>query len=125
MKTIALASIIALAGCASPLGERRARVMLPGELEVGATAVLTAAVPLPPPGKPPVMLSAPVEGSARFGVIERVDVQLRTGATVWPGTPEASVGVQLFGDPHDAHDVAVTVTGGAQAFLGYGGPASS
>jgi hypothetical protein len=51
------------------------------------------------------------EVSARFGVVDRVDVQVRVDGQV---LPEVSAGIQLLGDPKRDDDVALTVTGGAR-----------
>jgi hypothetical protein len=50
-----------------------------------------------------------VEASVRFGLVDRVDLQLRFDPSL---LPEVDVGYQLVGDPTRDDDLAVTVTGG-------------
>ena len=96
--------------CSTPLSLRGARVMEQGELEVIASPQVTVDVLSVADGHepPPGLLFAP-ELSARFGIADRVDLQLRVDQSI---LPEVSAGYQLVGDPTRDDDFALTVTGG-------------
>lgn len=97
-------------GCSSPLASRRAQVMEPGELEVSlvpygeGTMGFIATAPVQPIAYPFA------EATARFGVVDRVDLQLKVDPTV---IPEVNVAVQLLGDP-SKDGLAFTVSGGVK-----------
>ena len=113
--TMTLTAIITAAmtmACSTPLSLRGARVMQPGELEVIVSPqvrvdVLTLVKDERPPRKDLVVFTPEV--SARFGIADRLDLQLRVDQTI---LPEVTAGYQLVGDPGRDDDVAVTVTGG-------------
>lgn len=100
-------------GCSTPLSLRGARVMEPGEVEVivspqlqvpavvGTGGGQSSAVALQPFGW--------VEASARFGLVDRLDMQLRLDPSI---VPEVSVGYQLLGEPARNDDFALTLTAG-------------
>lgn len=103
-------------GCSTPLSLRGARVVEPGELEVLASPqVHVLAVPNSDSAYD-VRTVGWGEVSARFGLVDRVDLQLRIDPSV---IPEISAGYQLVGDPARTDDVAVSITGGIRpTFLG-------
>jgi hypothetical protein len=103
------------AGCSTPLALRGARVLEPGEVEVlfspqvqlpvvvGTGGGQSSAAAIQPFGW--------AEASARFGLIDRLDLQLRLDASI---VPEVSVGYQLLGDPARNDDFALTLTAGVK-----------
>jgi hypothetical protein len=116
---LALAFVLAVcniaAACSTPLSLRGARVMEPGEFEVLASPQLQGASPFVGVGSsslvaPPLVFPW-IEGSLRFGLFDRADLQLRFDPTL---LPEVSMGYQLVGDPAKDDQLAVTVTGGAK-----------
>lgn len=121
----ALAMVVAvagLAGCSTPLSLRGARVLEPGEVEVLVSP--QAQLGYAPQGL--VQSSTRLyplawgELSGRFGIAERMDLQLRIDPSI---IPEVSVGYQLLGDPARNDDLALTLTGGlklAPAALAFG-----
>lgn len=105
--------------CSTPLSLRGARVMEPGELEVIVSPQMNVDVlaTLARSEQRVDRMFAP-ELSARFGVADRVDLQLRVDKSI---LPEISAGYQLVGDPSRDDDLAVTVTGGLKlSWLLYG-----
>jgi hypothetical protein len=125
VRCVAMVTVIMAAGltaaCTSPLALRGARVLEPGELEVIASPKLAVDVVTVVSGDEsareralaPDALFAP-EVSVRFGIVDRVDLQLRLDAIA---LPEVSVGHQLLGDPTRDDDVAMTLTGGLKLSL--------
>lgn len=109
---LAMLSVTSLAvastGCSSPLASRRAQVIEPGELElqfvpyVEATAIVAAPTL---PGAYPF-----AEASARFGLVDRLDLHIKVDPTI---IPEVSLGYQLVGDP-TKNELAFTITGGVK-----------
>jgi hypothetical protein len=101
------------AGCSTPLSLRGARVLEPGEVEVlFSPQVQVPAVVAAGGGQSVAAGGNPfgwAEASARFGLIDRLDLQLRLDPSI---IPEASLGYQLVGDPARNDDFALTVTAG-------------
>lgn len=101
------------AGCSTPLSLRGARVMEPGEVEVIVSPQVQVPAVVGTAGGQsagsPIQPFAWVEGSVRFGVIDRLDLQLRIDPSV---VPEVTAGYQLLGDPTRNDDFALTVTAG-------------
>lgn len=101
------AVLVALAGCSSPLASRRAQVMEPGELEVSfvpygeATAIAAKGTGAAQPVAYPF-----AEATARFGVVDRMDIQLKVDPTI---IPEINVAYEIIGDP-TKNDFAVTAS---------------
>ena len=107
---VTAATLTTTMACSTPLSLRGARVMEQGELEVIASPQVNVDVLSVVDGhEPPLGLLIAPELSARFGIADRVDLQLRVDKTV---LPEVSVGYQLVGDPTRDDDFALTVTGG-------------
>ena len=117
--TLAAAALLAV-GCSTPLAIRGARVMEPGEVEVLASPQLqVASVSVGGFGASPALTYPWIEGSVRFGLIDRLDMQLRFDPSLFP---EISFGYQFIGDPSRDDDFALTLTGGVKAtFAGAGG----
>jgi hypothetical protein len=117
-RSLALATLAALvpvvtAGCSSPLASRRAQVLEPGELEVSLVPYVegTKVFAQGSTSYSPVDLAYPSgEATARFGVMERVDVQLKVDPTI---IPEVNVAVQAVGDP-SKDEFALTFSGGVK-----------
>jgi hypothetical protein len=105
---LAVTSVMGAAGCSSPLASRRAQVVEPGELEVAFIPYVEATAIIAAPQFPGAYPFA--EASARFGLVDRLDVQLKVDPTI---IPEVSVGYQLVGDPAK-NDFAFTLTGGVK-----------
>jgi hypothetical protein len=117
MRFALLPLVVALtlaAACSTPLASRRARVQQKGTAELAAVPALDATI-FSLRGLPPV---PHVEGSVRFGILDRTDVQLKIDELL---TPEFAVGYQLIGDP-SRNDFALTLTGGVRpGFTAAGG----
>lgn len=105
--SLAVTSLVST-GCSSPLASRRAQVMEPGELELAFVPYVEATAIIAAPQFPGAYPFA--EASARFGLVDRVDVQLKVDPTI---IPEVSVGYQLVGDP-SKNELAFTITGGVK-----------
>ena len=93
--------------CSTPLASRRAQVLEKGEAEFIA---VPAAVVIASPGVEGFGGLPHVEGSVRFGIFERTDVQLKIDEALFP---ELSFGYQILGDPH-VNEFAMTVTAGSK-----------
>jgi hypothetical protein len=105
---VAFALAFASVGCSSPLASRRAQVIEPGELEVAFVPYVEATAIVAAPTLPGAYPFA--EASARFGLVDRVDLQIKLDPTI---IPEVSLGYQLVGDP-SKNELAFTITGGVK-----------
>lgn len=109
-----IAALALATACSTPLASRRARVQQKGTAELSAVPALDATI-FSLNGLPPV---PHLEGSARFGIMDRTDVQLKIDELL---TPEIAVGYQFIGDPA-RNDFALTLTGGVRpGFTAAGG----
>lgn len=108
---VAVVAAVCATGCSTPLASRRAQVLEKGEVEFVAvpTAVL-ATLPDAPAGTSPVIPLPHVEGSVRFGIFDRADLQLKVDEALFP---ELAFGYQILGDPH-VNEFAMTFTAGAK-----------
>lgn len=113
MRVMILLAVLVTTSCASPLSLRGARVLEPGEVEVLASPQVQFGVAEDEHG-----FSFKPELSARFGLVDRVDLQLRVDPTL---IPEVSAGYQVLGDPRRDDDLALSVTGGAKVGVEYYG----
>lgn len=95
-------------GCSSPLASRRAQVIEPGELELAFVPYVEATAIVAAPTLPGAYPFAEV--SARFGLVERLDLQLKVDPTI---IPEVTLGYQLVGDPAK-NELAFTLTAGVK-----------
>lgn len=105
---LSVTPLVAATGCSSPLASRRAQVIEPGELELSFVPYVEATAIVAAPTFPGAYPFA--EASARFGLVDRLDVQLKVDPTI---IPEVSVGYQLVGDP-SKNELAFTLTGGVK-----------
>jgi hypothetical protein len=114
-----VASVVACGvSCSLPLSSRRAQVLEPGELEAsaagsGGALFGNAAVGSFTSSYVPAL---GMNASLRFGLVERIDLQLRVLDLL---VPEVSAGWQLIGDP-TKNDLALTLTGGVGPVFGFG-----
>lgn len=107
-RALAAVAALGLAGCSTPLANRTARVLPVGEVELAGSVGGYGSVIGGGPSTP----GAPhVEGSARFGIAENLDLQLRVDEQLFP---ELVLGSQLIGDQHQEQDVAVAIAAGAR-----------
>ena len=109
--TVVVAAMLEM-GCSTPLSLRGARVLEPGEVEVIVSPQVQIPTVISTTGTP-ASLTLPTygwaEGSVRFGVAERLDMQLRIDPSI---IPEISIGYQLIGDPARDDEFALTFTAG-------------
>lgn len=107
---LAAVAVASAAACSLPLASRRAQVLEPGELEasVGAAGGVLFTEIAGGSFSSSYLPAFGSQASARFGLIPRIDLQLRLLDVL---VPEVSAGWQLVGDPA-ANDFAVTLTGG-------------
>lgn len=106
-----LCAALLASACSTPLASRRAQVLEKGEVEFVAvpTAVLLA-VPETPTVAGALIPLPHVEGSVRFGIFDRADLQLKVDEALFP---EIAFGYQIIGDPH-VNEFAMTFTAGAK-----------
>ncbi len=116
MRILLLAAVAAVfaSACSTPLASRRAQVLEKGEVEF--VAVPTAVLATIPSDEGPGVVPLPhIEGSVRFGIFDRADLQLKVDEALFP---ELAFGYQIIGDPH-VNEFAMTVTAGAKvAYFG-------
>ncbi len=113
-----VAAAMMVTACASPMSLRGARVLEPGEVEVLASLQGQAGLADDGAGALYDVATVHPEVSVRFGLVDRVDLQLRVDPTV---LPEVSAGYQVLGDPQRDDDVALTLTGGLKVGVEYYG----
>lgn len=108
LAVLAITALATASGCSSPLASRRAQVIEPGELEVAFIPYVEATAIVAAPTTPGAYPFA--EASARFGLVDRLDLQIKVDPTI---IPEIALGYQLVGDP-SKNDLAFTITGGVK-----------
>lgn len=109
---LSLAVVVCASSCASPLASRRAQVLEKGEVEmiVVPTAIVTGGLVEEDGARFPVLPLPHVEASVRFGIFDRVDMQLKVDEALFP---ELAFGWQVIGDP-TKNEFALTVGAGAK-----------
>jgi hypothetical protein len=110
LRITSLVALILMSACSSPLASRRAQVMEPGELEISVVPYGEASAVVAK-GTPPQPFAYPSgEITARIGIVERMDLQLKVDPTI---IPEFNVAYQVLGDP-SKNEFALTLSGGVK-----------
>lgn len=99
----------ALASCSSPLASRRARTLRTGEAEFSAVPYIQGVAFAPQQAG---LAAAPIypfaEGTARFGLFDQADLQIKVDPTI---IPEVNFAYQVVGN-QNLNELAVTIGAG-------------